>query len=60
MSDRPGHLSLVDIIAEAVDEARRSGKDQAGQTDHAVNAILAAEPTLGRRAARRLVKTLLS
>ena len=55
-----GHHSLVAIIARAMAEARRAGRDHAGQIEQAVTALLTAEPGLSRGAARRLVETLAS
>lgn len=58
MESVPRGHSLVEIIASAVAEARQSGHAHDGQIEHAVTALLAAEPGLSHGAARRLVETL--
>ncbi len=50
--------SLVEIVARATDEAIRHGRDAAEAMEHAAAAVMASEPTLSRKAARRLVETL--
>lgn len=50
--------SLIEIITTAMEEARQCGQDHGGQLDHAVAAIMTAEPGISCTAARRLVETL--
>lgn len=52
--------SLVEVITQAMEEARQRGQKREGQFDHAVAAVMIAEPSLSCTAARRLVETLCS
>lgn len=52
--------SLIEIITTAMEEARQRGQDHGGQINHAVAAIMTAEPSISCPAARRLVETLSS
>ncbi|HYG86462.1 MAG TPA: hypothetical protein VD978_09410 [Azospirillum sp.] len=52
--------SPVEIITQAMAEARQSEHDHAGQGEQAVMALLATEPGLSYGPAHRLVETLVS
>ena len=48
--------SLIRIIRRVVDSARRAGLDHAGQTQHAVSALMAVRPDMTEGEALALVE----
>lgn len=52
--------SLIEIVDHAIKEARERGLERSGQINHAIAAVMTAEPELSHDAADRLVRTLSS